>query len=174
VKLTRLAILPVLVALLFANQTWITVKLIAAKNVEMSGSESLPAVSALVVVAALALLLGLYLKYKASVAFYGLSLICLGASLYLSLAFIINHDASAASTPIAKATGIQGWESQLQSVVSAWNITATPEFFSITVLIAMILIGSLFMQSAVKNATKKQQVVAKKAQVLDLWSETSK
>jgi hypothetical protein len=164
-----------LIAGVLSSQDWIEVRLHTGNTITLSGAESSPTFVALLSVAGIAVFLGLYLKNRGTLVALLAGLFATLGAVFAMSPLLFEGRLQVAEQAVARATGVQGWSAQLESVIS--NATTT-QMITVTGLMLAI---SLFLQAAgitkrlsTKNspAGRNKKLEPKHADV-DLWNETS-
>ena len=174
-RFARLSLLSLVLSAIFINQSWFEVKLNLGKTISITGSEATASLMPLISVALLGVSLGLYLKTRSSIWFLSLAFVCGGIAVWMISALVAANDASAASASIAKSTGVVGWLTQRETIVSSWTLTLAVGASALCLVVSLSLLVLSSIEIA-KNAPKKSNQrakSAKKTQETDLWKETS-
>ena len=174
-RFSLLGVGALLIAGVLTSQDWIEVRLHTGNTVTLAGSEATPTLVALLSVAGIAVFLGLYLKNRSTVVALVAGLFATLGAVFAISPLLFEGRLQVAEQAVARATGVQGWSAQLESVIS--NATTT-QMVTVTGLMLAI---SLFLQAIgiTKRLSTKQLPVsqAKKATPKhadgDLWNETS-
>ena len=165
----------IFVVALINSQNWIEVRLSTGNVVSISGTEASPSVIALLGVAAIAVFLGIYLKNRSAIAalLAGLAA-CLGA-VFAIAPLVFEANLQVAEQEVAKATGVQGWSAQLESVVAGASITpmVTVSFVILAISILLQSIGITNRFRSVPSSEEHSKSPTVKHADADLWSETS-
>ena len=174
-RFARLSLLPLVLSAILINQSWFEVKLNLGKTISITGSEATASLMPLISVALLAVSLGLYLKSRSSFWFLSLAIVSGGIAVWMISGFVAANDASAASASIAKSTGVVGWLTQRETIVSSWTFTPAVGASALCLVISLSLLvfGSIGIVKNVPKKSNQRIKSAKKTQETDLWKETS-
>lgn len=170
------ALLAIAVASVLGSQTWIEVQLLSGKVISLQGFEASPSLAPLLSVGALAALLALYIRKRWAGALVLLGMVASLGTLILCWPVMFQNDASSATVAIAKATGITGWKSQIDSVVENSSITPMATLCGTFLLVAAPLLGvaGAVLLFGVRSKPRTKVSRPAKDHHNDLWNETNK
>jgi hypothetical protein len=157
------------------SQTWIEVQLLSGKVVSLQGFEASPSLAPLLSVGALAALLAFYIKRRWAGALVFFGMFASMGSIFLCWPVMFQNDPSSATVVIAKATGITGWKSQIDSVVEIASVTPMATLCGSFLLLALPMLGAAGAVILLGVRSKPRSKASRPARDNhnELWNETN-
>lgn len=176
-RLATLALVSLVLLAVFSSQVWFKVSTSVSPALEFTGAEVDSAVSSILILVGLTTLVALYMKTRVASVLHLLSLVLtvfLIATLGTRLA---TSDLTSVETRIEKATGVAGWLTQRQEVISQVEVSLWPSaalVASITLTATLVLLALLSLRRVDGSAGGTKKIDSKNPpSTPDLWSETS-